>query len=125
MPPLRDADPPGAVHEPVELQLPDLPAPDSCPEPVVSDAVRVVALVSGQVQGVGYRWFVRSQAQAAGLTGSATNLPDGRVEAVLEGPADAVRRVVAALDGPRAPGSVARVETREEPVQGMYGFTTL
>jgi acylphosphatase len=91
----------------------------------VSDVVRVVALVSGHVQGVGYRWFVGSQAQAAGLTGSATNLPDGRVEAVLEGPADAVRRVVAALDGPRAPGVVRRVETRQEPVQGVHGFTTL
>jgi acylphosphatase len=91
----------------------------------VSDAVRVVALVSGHVQGVGYRWFVRSQAQAAGLTGSAANLPDGRVEAVLEGPPDAIRRVVAALEVPRAPGHVERVETRDEPVQGMYGFSTL
>ena len=92
---------------------------------MTADVVRVVALVSGHVQGVGYRWFVRSQAEAAGLTGSATNLPDGRVEAVLEGPADAVRRVVAALDGPRAPGVVRRVETHDEPVQGVHGFTTL
>ena len=91
----------------------------------VSDVVRVVALVSGHVQGVGYRWFVRSQAQAAGVAGSAENLLDGRVEAVLEGPADAVRRVVAALDGPRAPGQVRRVETRDEPAQGIHGFTTL
>jgi len=94
-------------------------------EPLVSDTVRVVALVSGHVQGVGYRWFVRSEARAAGLTGSAANLPDGRVEAVLEGPADAVRRVVSALEGPRAPGQVQRVETRDEPVEGMHGFTTL
>jgi len=92
---------------------------------VSDDPVRVVALVYGHVQGVGYRWFVRSQAHAARVTGSAANLPDGRVEAVLEGPADAVRRVLGALDGPRAPGSVERVETREEPVQGMHGFTTL
>ena len=91
----------------------------------MSDRVRVVALVSGHVQGVGYRWFVRSQARAAGLTGSAENLPDGRVEAVLEGPADVVGRVVAALDGPQAPGSVDRVETREETVQGVHGFTVL
>jgi acylphosphatase len=92
---------------------------------VSGGTVRVVALVSGSVQGVGYRWFVRSQAQAAGVSGSATNLPDGRVEAVLEGPADAVGRVVAALDGPRAPGLVERVETRDEPVRGVRGFTTL
>ena len=87
--------------------------------------VRVVALVSGSVQGVGYRWFVRSQAQAAGVTGSAANLPDGRVEAVLEGPADAVRRVGAALEGPRAPGSGHRVEVPEETVPGLHGLTAL
>ena len=47
---------------------------------------RVVAVVSGHVQGVGYRYFVREIASAAGLAGSARNLPDGRVEVVAEGP---------------------------------------
>ncbi len=88
-------------------------------------AVRVVALVSGTVQGVGYRWFVRLQAEAAGLSGSAANLADGRVEVVLEGPEDAVRRVVAALDGARAPGRVDDVAVRSESPQGVPGFTTL
>jgi acylphosphatase len=85
---------------------------------------RVVAVVSGHVQGVGYRWFVRELASSAGLSGSARNLPDGRVEVVLEGPDDAVSSVVAALDGPRAPGSVQRVDCRSEAVQGSSGFTT-
>ena len=89
------------------------------------DVVRVVALVAGHVQGVGYRWFVRGQAEAAGVAGSAANLPDGRVEAVLEGPADDVRRIVAALDGPEAPGAVTSVTTRDEPQRGVQGFTTL
>jgi acylphosphatase len=86
--------------------------------------VRAVAVVSGHVQGVGYRWFVRELAAAAGLAGSARNLPDGRVEVVLEGPADDVETVVAALDGPRAPGSVTRVDRRSASVQGSAGFTT-
>ena len=86
--------------------------------------VRAVAVVSGHVQGVGYRWFVRELASAAGLEGSARNLPDGRVEVVLEGPADDVENVVAALDGPRAPGSVTRVDRRSAPVQGSAGFIT-
>ncbi len=86
--------------------------------------VRVRALVSGHVQGVGYRWFVRGLAAAAGLSGSARNLPDGDVEVELEGPADAVRTVVAALDGPRAPGAVAAVVQEERAVQGGSGFTT-
>ena len=90
----------------------------------MGDVIRSVAVVSGHVQGVGYRWFVRELASAAGLGGSATNLPDGRVEVVLEGPDDAVHRVLAELDGPRAPGTVTRVDTRTAPVQGVRGFTT-
>jgi len=85
---------------------------------------RVVAVVSGHVQGVGYRWFVRELAGAAGLAGSARNLPDGRVEVVLEGADDAVASVLDALDGPRAPGSVSRVDSRPAAVQGSSGFTT-
>jgi acylphosphatase len=85
--------------------------------------VRVVALVDGQVQGVGYRWFVRQRAASQGLAGSATNLPDGRVEVVLEGPADAVRALVAELSGPGAPGQVSGVEQRDDAVQGVPGFT--
>jgi acylphosphatase len=85
---------------------------------------RTVAVVSGHVQGVGYRYFVRSRAEAAGLSGSARNLPDGRVEVVLEGPEAAVAAVLAELDGPRAPGTVRRIDTREEPEQGSSGFTT-
>jgi acylphosphatase len=85
---------------------------------------RTVAVVSGHVQGVGYRWFVRSLAEAAGLTGSARNLPDGRVEVVLEGTADDVAAVVDQLDGPRAPGTVRRVDVRQEMVQGSQRFIT-
>jgi acylphosphatase len=87
-------------------------------------AVRVVAVVSGHVQGVGYRYFVRGLATAAGLTGSARNLPDGRVEVVLQGPPDAVAEVVAALDGPNAPGAVRAVDSRREPAREGTGFTT-
>ena len=90
----------------------------------VSEPVRVVALVSGEVQGVGFRWFVRRQATARGLTGSATNLPDGRVEVVLQGPADDVRAVVEELTGPQAPGRPTTVEQREATVQEVQGFTT-
>ena len=85
--------------------------------------VRVVALVSGHVQGVGFRWSVRQAATARGLVGSATNLPDGRVEVVLEGPTDDVRAVLAEATGPSAPGSVSGVETRDEPVRAVSGFT--
>ena len=85
--------------------------------------LRVVALVDGTVQGVGHRWFDRQTATARGLAGSANNLSDGRVEVVLEGPADDVRAVVAELSGPRAPGAVRSVEQRDDEVQAVRGFT--
>lgn len=85
---------------------------------------RVVALVSGDVQGVGYRWFVRGQAVGRRLAGSASNLPDGRVEVVLEGPDDDVAAVLTALTGPDAPGAPRDVEQRTEPPRGATGFRT-
>jgi acylphosphatase len=85
---------------------------------------RVVAHVSGDVQGVGYRWFVRGLASSAAVAGSARNLPDGRVEVVLEGAEDDVSAVLDALDGPDAPGAVSGVDVRNEPAQGSTGFTT-
>ena len=88
-------------------------------------AIRTVATVSGHVQGVGYRYFVRELADAAGVSGSARNLPDGRVEVVLEGPAPQVRAVIDELAGPRAPGSPTRVNWRDETAQGSHGFTVL
>ena len=91
----------------------------------MTEQVRTVAVVSGRVQGVGYRYFVRGLAGDAGVTGSARNLPDGRVEVVLEGAAEAVRAVIADLDGSRAPGRVTRVDVRSEAVQGSNGFTVL
>ena len=64
-------------------------------------------LVSGRVQGVGFRYFVQDAAAREGVTGYVKNLPDGRVEALLEGDADAVTRVERAIR--TGPGG-ARVE---------------
>lgn len=59
-------------------------------------------LVEGRVQGVGYRYFVRREAERLGLVGYARNLPDGRVEVVAEGdPADLARLESALSVGPR------------------------
>lgn len=59
-------------------------------------------LVSGRVQGVGYRAFAARTARGLGLTGGVSNLADGRVVVVAEGPSHALDRLEAALwEGPR------------------------
>jgi len=59
-------------------------------------------LISGRVQGVGFRYFVEEAARREGVSGYVRNLPDGRVEALVEGDADTVGRVEATLwRGPR------------------------
>jgi acylphosphatase len=57
-----------------------------------ADGIHV--LVSGRVQGVGYRLLVEQSAEAAGVAGWVRNLRDGRVEAVLMGPPEAVQSVL-------------------------------
>lgn len=52
--------------------------------------------VSGFVQGVGFRHFVKSKAQEFGLTGWVRNTPDGRVEALFMGEKEKVEKVIEA-----------------------------
>lgn len=78
--------------------------------------VRLTAFVKGQVQGVGYRWWTRSRALELGLVGSATNLADGRVEVVAEGPEPACRALLALLAA--GPGKVHFVADRWGPARG-------
>ncbi len=81
-------------------------------------------LVSGRVQGVFYRASTREQAQRLGLSGSARNLPDGRVEVVVEGAEDAVNVLEAWLrQGPPAARVDAVVRTAWDGVVNE-GFVT-
>ena len=70
------------------------------------NALRHVA-IRGRVQGVGYRDFVRSEAEDRGLTGWVRNRRDGSVEAVFSGTPEAVAAVIEAC---RRGPSGARVE---------------
>jgi acylphosphatase len=78
--------------------------------------------VSGQVQGVFFRYETRERARAEGLSGWVRNLADGRVEAVFEGDDQAVERLVGwCHEGP--PGArVGGVEVRVEDPEGVQGF---
>ena len=68
-------------------------------------------LVSGRVQGVGYRYFVLREAERLGLAGFARNLPDGRVEVVAEG----AEEVLGAARGAAARRAVLRERGRRGP----------
>ena len=69
--------------------------------PAGSD-VRLLALVSGAVQGVGFRWWTRCRARELGLVGHARNLPDGRVEVSAQGGRAPCERLLTLLREPVA-----------------------
>lgn len=84
--------------------------------------IRRRVVVDGRVQGVFFRETCRRQADAVGVAGEVRNLPDGRVEAVFEGPAEAVERMVAwCRTGPPA-AVVTSLEVRDERPTGAVGF---
>ena len=82
-------------------------------------------LIGGRVQGVGFRMFAAARAAAEGIHGYVQNLPDGRVEALIEGDEEAVDRVELAL---RRGPSHARVDSFDvesiEPTHRAHGFST-
>lgn len=84
--------------------------------------LRLTAFVTGRVQGVGFRWWTRARALELGLTGSATNLDDGRVEVVAEGPRAAGEALLDLLRSPSAPGRVTFVAERWGEPRGLTGF---
>lgn len=78
-------------------------------------------MICGRVQGVGFRFFVREAAAREGVAGWVRNLPDGRVEAFVEGDADAVSRVERAIhQGPRG----ARVDAVAVEIEEATGRQT-
>jgi acylphosphatase len=84
--------------------------------------VRRRVVVSGRVQGVGFRAATRSKAEACGVVGWVRNRPDGGVEAAFEGDPEAVESLVGfCRAGPRL-ARVERVEVCEEPIEGLLGF---
>ncbi|MGH9346625.1 MAG: acylphosphatase [Vicinamibacterales bacterium] len=77
-------------------------------------------LVSGRVQGVGFRYFVHDVARREGVTGYVRNLPDGRVEALVEGEIESVTRVERAIRLGPGGARVERVEADVLTPSGAY-----
>jgi len=84
---------------------------------------RLRAVVSGRVQGVGFRCFVCDAVVGLPITGTVRNLRGGDLEIVAEGSEPALQRLIAALrEGPRV-ARVASVDVEWSPATGeFHGF---
>jgi len=79
-------------------------------------------LVSGRVQGVGFRFFTQREADKIGVSGFVRNLDDGRVEVVASGSAEQLAKLRAALErGPRFSDVTGVVEEVTEPQSDAGG----
>ena len=88
----------------------------------MEDRTRVHVFVSGDVQNVEFREAIAAKATEQGVTGWVRNLPDGRVEAVLEGPRDEVYRVVGLCRAGPKGARVSGVQVDREPPRNEKTF---
>lgn len=87
---------------------------------MTAERKRAELRISGNVQGVFFRASTREQAKARDVAGYVKNLPDGTVEAVLEGPRDDVEEVVEwAHEGPSA-AQVRDIDVSWKPPTGEF-----
>jgi len=89
---------------------------------VTDQNVRRRVIAHGRVQGVFFRDSTRQRARAHGVSGWVCNRDDGAVEAVLEGPAEAVERVVRFLETGPPHANVERLEVEDQQPEGLSGF---
>jgi acylphosphatase len=87
----------------------------------MADKARLHVLIEGRVQGVFFRASTRDEARKLGLDGWVRNLPDGRVEALIEGDRRAVAEMLLwCRRGPKY-SYVDRVDEEWLPFQGDLG----
>ena len=85
--------------------------------------VRAHLLISGVVQGVGYRWSCQRAAVRIGVKGWVRNLDDGRVEAVAQGPREQVEELIKWCYRGPSEASVSDIAvTYEEPTEEFQDF---
>jgi len=82
----------------------------------------IQCVINGRVQGVFFRVSARSEAMRLGITGHASNLPDGRVEVLACGEPDALEEMKAWLEHGPPGGRVDRVECQPVSVDVPDNF---
>lgn len=88
----------------------------------MEDRTRVHVFVTGDLGSGDFRQQIADKANEQGVTGWVKNLPDGRIEAVLEGPRDEVYRVVGLCRAGPKGGSVSGVQVDREPPKNEKSF---
>jgi acylphosphatase len=87
------------------------------------DQERAHVYVSGDVQGVFFRDSTRQKAEQLGLSGWVKNLPDGRVEALFEGPSERIGEMVRWCEQGPSHAAVEHVDVEFDAAQeGLSGF---
>ncbi|MDR3077056.1 MAG: acylphosphatase [Synergistaceae bacterium] len=90
---------------------------------VATKLLRRHVLISGRVQGVGFRWSARSRAYELGLTGWVRNMPDRRVEMCFQGEMGAVNEMEDWCRVGSPYSSVTGIMVSDDaPVEGEMGF---
>ncbi|WP_297498959.1 acylphosphatase [Thermococcus sp.] len=89
------------------------------------ERVRVHLRIYGRVQGVGFRWSMQREARKLSLSGWVRNLPDGSVEAVIEGDPERVEALIGwAHQGPPL-ARVTRIKVEWEEPEGLKDFRVI
>lgn len=81
---------------------------------------RIRFVVTGRVQGVGFRWFVKAEARPLGLSGWVRNREDGAVEGEVEGRDDAIEALVPCLEEGPSSAIVTNVDITEISDDGQH-----
>ena len=91
----------------------------------MSDIHAHAFLVTGTVQGVGFRAYTRHACHQSGLTGWVRNRPDGAVEGVLQGPEDAVHAMLQLLRSGPPHATVQTLEHKRIETATFHSFEIL
>ncbi len=81
---------------------------------------RLHLIVSGVVQGVGFRWYTQRIATSLGLTGWVRNLQNGDVEIVVEGKSDIIEMFISELKNGYLGRNISRIKRIEEEYKGEF-----